>query len=313
MESIDRDANCNPRAIGIPAVVQVIAAIAVIDVNIVSLVPGVSPVFRISINKSEPIAIVLEAWEPAHHQERKAVDAEPVIPAIVATEIIVGNAVAVVAAALLPSAVLGLKAASAMLLPSVLLFAFLCMPLLLRPLYLLCGSGPLLLLLSVLLLLLCRLCLLLWLLSVLWLLLCRLGLLLRLLSVLWLLLCRLGLLLRLLSVLRLLLCRLGLLLLLLSVLWLLLCGLGPLLLLVLLPCGFGLLFRLALLFTLLFPAKSSGAREHKQQKCCTDNSNSFHGFYLRYNWKEDKAGSNHQSKEGPVEWMALRVFSRVPV
>jgi hypothetical protein len=296
MESMEGDANCNPRAIGIPAVVQVIAAIAVIDVNIVGLVPGVSPVFRIRINKSEPIAIVLEAWEPAHHQERKAVDAEPVIPAIVATEIIVGNAVAVVAAALLPSAVLGLKAASAMLLPSVLLFAFLCMPLLLRPLYLLCGSGLLLLLLSVLLLLLCRPGLLLWLLSVLLLLLCRPGLLLWLLSVLWLLLCRLGLLLWLLSV-----------------LWLLLCGLGPLLLLVLLPCGFGLLFRLALLFTLLFPAKSSGAREHKQQKCCTDNSNSFHGFYLRYNWKEDKAGSNHQSKEGPVEWMALRVFSRVPV
>ena len=46
----------------IPAIEQVIPAIDVIDVNIVILVAGVSPVFRIRIKESEPIATVLEAW-----------------------------------------------------------------------------------------------------------------------------------------------------------------------------------------------------------------------------------------------------------
>jgi hypothetical protein len=131
--SINRDANCNAWPIRIPAIVQVIPAIDGVDVNVVILVPSVSPVFRIRINKNEAIATVLEAWIPAHHQEGEAVDAEPVISAIMPTEIIVGNAVAVVAAALLPCAVLGLPAAGAMLLPSPLLLAFLRTPLLLRP------------------------------------------------------------------------------------------------------------------------------------------------------------------------------------
>ena len=85
------------------------------------MVPVVSPIFWIRVNKTEPIAAVLEARKPANHHEGEAVDVEPVIWAIVAAEIGVGNAVAVIAAALLPRAVLGIKAVGAMLLPGSLL------------------------------------------------------------------------------------------------------------------------------------------------------------------------------------------------
>ena len=118
----------------IPAVVEVIPVVEVIDVNIIRLVPGVSPVFWIWVNETEPIAIVLEARIPAHHHEGEAIDAEPVTSTTVAAEIVVRNAVAVVAAALLPSAVLELPAVGSMLLPGDPLFALLCMPLLLREL-----------------------------------------------------------------------------------------------------------------------------------------------------------------------------------
>ncbi len=128
---VERDANCDSRAVRIPPVVQVIPIIGVIDVNIVGLVPSVAPVFGIRINETEPIATVLEPRISTHHHEGEAEDAKTVIPPIVAAEIIVRNAVAVIPAALLPSAVLRLKAASTMLLPSTLLFAFLCMLLLL--------------------------------------------------------------------------------------------------------------------------------------------------------------------------------------
>jgi hypothetical protein len=133
-DHLKRDANCNPGTARIPAVVQIIPVIEVTDVNIVGLVPSVSPVFRIRINATEPIAAVLEARIPANLHEGEAVDAEPVTPAIVTTEIVVRNAVAVVAAALLPSTVLGLPTVGAPLLPGTPLFAFLCTLLLLRAL-----------------------------------------------------------------------------------------------------------------------------------------------------------------------------------
>ncbi len=121
VDHLKRDANCNTGATRKPTVVQVIPAIEVIDVNIICFVPIDSPVFWIRIDAVEPIATELEAWKPAHHQEGEAVDAEPVIPAIVVPEIVVWNAVAPVAAALLPSAVLGLPSVGAMLLPGTLL------------------------------------------------------------------------------------------------------------------------------------------------------------------------------------------------
>jgi hypothetical protein len=98
------------------------------------LVPVVSPVFWIRVNGTEPIAAVLEAWKSAHHHERKAVDAERVFLPIVPGVIVVRDAVSMVAAALLPSVVLGFKAAGAILLPIAVL--------LLLPLMLPFGRAP---------------------------------------------------------------------------------------------------------------------------------------------------------------------------
>jgi hypothetical protein len=50
----------------------------------------------------------LEARESAHNQEGQSVDAEPMVLAKVSTEAVVRDAVAVVPAALLPIAVVGI-------------------------------------------------------------------------------------------------------------------------------------------------------------------------------------------------------------
>src|ERR1019366_8904772 len=101
-----RDTNCNPRAVSIPAVVQVISITGVCDVNIVGLVPVRTPVFGIWIHHTEPKASVLEARISANHHVGLVVDPERVTLAIVAAVIVVRNAVAVVAAALFPVAVI---------------------------------------------------------------------------------------------------------------------------------------------------------------------------------------------------------------
>jgi hypothetical protein len=101
----DRDSN-----IGIPAVVQVIAVVDVDDVNVVVVIPVIAPVFRPRVNGTDPIASVLEARVSAHHQEGQAVDSESTVSTKVSAETVVRNAIAVVAAALLPSAVIGIPA-----------------------------------------------------------------------------------------------------------------------------------------------------------------------------------------------------------
>jgi len=70
-----------------------------------------------------------------HHGE--TVDAEPVLLAVVATETVIGNAVAVVTAALLPGAVLRLPAMCTVPLPSGLLASLGRAPFLCRPVVLL--------------------------------------------------------------------------------------------------------------------------------------------------------------------------------
>ena len=69
------------------------------------------------------MAAVLETGIPANNYHGEAVDAEPVIPTKVATVTVVRNAVADIAAALLPGAVLGLPVVCAMLLPNDTLFS----------------------------------------------------------------------------------------------------------------------------------------------------------------------------------------------
>jgi len=85
---------------------------------------------------------------PADVHHRETVDAEPVILAIVATEAVIWHAIAVVTAAFLPGAVLGLPAMGTITLPSDLLLA------LLSGAALLCGPVVLLLTLLALLILL---------------------------------------------------------------------------------------------------------------------------------------------------------------
>jgi len=115
---LKRDADCNPWPATISAIEQVIPAVDVVDINIVGLVPGRSPIFWIRINDTEPIPAVLEARKSAFNQEGHAVHAKKVPSSKVGPELIVGNAVTAVAATLLPAAVLRLPMARTMLLPS---------------------------------------------------------------------------------------------------------------------------------------------------------------------------------------------------
>jgi hypothetical protein len=118
------DGNCDP-ILGIPAVVQVIAVVGVVDIHVIVFVPVVGPVFGDRVQETEPVAVVLEAGIAAKNYQREAVNAEPVIPAEVTAEPFFRNMVTVVAATLLPGAVLGLESIGAMLLPHITLFTLL--------------------------------------------------------------------------------------------------------------------------------------------------------------------------------------------
>jgi hypothetical protein len=104
MEPLERNADCNSRA-RISAVVHVIAVIYVRNINIVVVVPVIAPVFGPGINRADPIAFILETRISAYHHERQSADQKPMVGPKVSVVTIVRNAVAVVAAALLPVAV----------------------------------------------------------------------------------------------------------------------------------------------------------------------------------------------------------------
>ncbi len=112
----------------IPAVEQVIAVVNVGDVNVVVVVPIISPIVRPRVNHTEPIALVLEPGISAYDQKRESVDAESMVWTKVATETVLRDVVSVIATTLLPVAVVGVPVVRAMLLPSALLDAllFLC-------------------------------------------------------------------------------------------------------------------------------------------------------------------------------------------
>ena len=122
---LERNADRNSGPARISAIVEVIPIVGVIHVHVVGLVPVIAPIFRIRVNRGKPIAAILETGVPAEFYERKAVNTEIMIPAVVAGEIDIRNAEAIVATTLLPTAVLGIKVASPASMPSSLLFALL--------------------------------------------------------------------------------------------------------------------------------------------------------------------------------------------
>jgi len=108
--SLEHDGDCDPDA-GARAVVYVIPIVGVIKIYVVGVVPIFRPRFRPRINECDPIAVVLEAWIPAYENQWEASDAEEVVTSEVGVEACVGNTVAIVAAALAPSAVVAIPVA----------------------------------------------------------------------------------------------------------------------------------------------------------------------------------------------------------
>ena len=93
-------------AIPTPAVIQVITIVDVIDIDIIIVVPVISPIGWPWVNKAEPIAAVLEAGVSTLNHERKAANSEPVARPKVSTKPAVGNAISVISATLLPGTVI---------------------------------------------------------------------------------------------------------------------------------------------------------------------------------------------------------------
>jgi hypothetical protein len=91
---------------GIAAVVQVIAVVHVVHVDIVIVIPVVAPRIRPWIHRADPITAVLEAGISADHQEGKSLDAKSVVWPKVSAKPVFGNAVAAIASALLPGAMI---------------------------------------------------------------------------------------------------------------------------------------------------------------------------------------------------------------
>ena len=104
---LQRDTDCNSCRRK-PAVVQVITVIDIADIHVIIVVPVVAPVVWPRVKGTDPIALVLEARVSADNQKGEADDPESVARPKVSAETVVRNAIAVVATALLPGAVVRL-------------------------------------------------------------------------------------------------------------------------------------------------------------------------------------------------------------
>src|SRR5229473_2622460 len=120
LDRLQRDIDRNSGA-RIPAVIEVVTVVDIVDVDVVGVVPVIPPGFRPWINGADPIAVILETGISAHNQEGKTLDSEAMVRSKVSAVPVVRDAVAPVAAPLLPGAVVGLPILRAMLLPCALL------------------------------------------------------------------------------------------------------------------------------------------------------------------------------------------------
>src|SRR4051812_48192059 len=101
-----RDADGHARPLGVPAVVQVVPAFVVINVDIVRLVPAISPVLWVSVHDVKPIAPIVESRMSPILPERLPIDAEAMIRAELGSKLALGNAEAMIAPSLPPVTVL---------------------------------------------------------------------------------------------------------------------------------------------------------------------------------------------------------------
>jgi hypothetical protein len=106
---LERDTDRNSSA-GISAVVQIVAIVNISDIDVIVVIPVISPIFRPWVKSTDPITVILKAGISANNQEGKPGDAEPMVLTKVSTESVIRNAVAAVAATLLPGAVVGIPA-----------------------------------------------------------------------------------------------------------------------------------------------------------------------------------------------------------
>lgn len=102
--SSDRDTDCNSDA-WIPAIVKVVTIVLVRDVDVIGVVPVIRPVSRPRVEKRNPIAVVLESWVSTINHEGETVDPKRIPLPKVDAVTVVRDTVGVVAAALLPIAV----------------------------------------------------------------------------------------------------------------------------------------------------------------------------------------------------------------
>jgi hypothetical protein len=87
--------------------VKVIAVIDVGYVDVIGVVPVIRPGLGPRVNETDPIAVVLEAGISSNNKEGLVIDSELMSRSEISTVPVVGDAVPVVAAALLPIAMVG--------------------------------------------------------------------------------------------------------------------------------------------------------------------------------------------------------------
>src|SRR5579859_7741544 len=111
----DRDAHT-----GISAVEQVIAVIDIADIHVIAVVPVISPFAGPRIHKADPVTAVLKAGVSANGHEGEATNTKAMLRSKVSAVTILRDPIPVVAAALLPGAVIGLPVVRTVLLPGAL-------------------------------------------------------------------------------------------------------------------------------------------------------------------------------------------------